>query len=388
MEESTTVTRTEGDGMEAFETITQEPCSHVGMINDLQNLTLSTGKSTERVINIVPKVSPVVPMSKSQPDSEKKAKFVPYEPYKAAVKPIVPIIKKKKKNLNGSSISTTLSPDVSVMSDVSSNDCKWKEESNQDLWKEIEQLKLEKAAMADELKLHAQVNAELKKLLVASVGEDMEARVHFLTEDKAKLGDDIRRYVEKIAVDFEQKEKLAIEADIWRSKFLASSVIIEELAKWKSVLCCRNDELQGCVRDLLDEMNTLHKTLSDTFKQLRTLNTAFDPLGSAGPAAAGDVLNMAGANLNLIHGLSKRLLGAYTKVRGESTADEMTQSERLTSAQTTAHVVLTQKPAATCQLSDLSSQTTTHQVSSMARRSLNKSQFSCCPHCTGQVYTV
>ena len=79
-------------------------------------------------------------------------------------------------------------------------------------------------------------------------------------------------------------------------------------------------------------------------RQLRTLNTAFDPLGSAGPAAAGDVLNMAGANLNLIHGLSKRLLGAYTKVRGESTADEMTQSERLTSAQTTAHVVGIAKP--------------------------------------------
>lgn len=71
-----------------------------------------------------------------------------------------------------------------------------------------------------------QVNAELKKLLVASIGEDMEARVHFLTEDKVKLADDIRKYVEKIAVDFEQKEKLAIEADIWRSKFLASRYIV------------------------------------------------------------------------------------------------------------------------------------------------------------------
>lgn len=50
----------------------------------------------------------------------------------------------------------------------------------------------------------------------------MEARVHFLTEDKIKLGDDIRQYVEQIAVDFEKKEKLSIEADIWRSKFLAS----------------------------------------------------------------------------------------------------------------------------------------------------------------------
>lgn len=66
------------------------------------------------------------------------------------------------------------------------------------------------------------MNAELKRLLVASVGEDMEARVHFLTEDKVKLADDIRQYVEKIACDFEQKEKLSIESDVWRSKFLAS----------------------------------------------------------------------------------------------------------------------------------------------------------------------
>ena len=66
------------------------------------------------------------------------------------------------------------------------------------------------------------MNSELKKLLVASVGEDMEARVHFLTEDKATLCEDIRRYVETFACDFEEKEKLAIESDIWRSKFLAS----------------------------------------------------------------------------------------------------------------------------------------------------------------------
>lgn len=67
-----------------------------------------------------------------------------------------------------------------------------------------------------------QVNEELKRLLVASMGEDMEARIHFLTEDKIKLGDDIRQYSEQIAVDFEKKENLSIEADVWRSKFLAS----------------------------------------------------------------------------------------------------------------------------------------------------------------------
>lgn len=134
---------------------------------------------------------------------------------------------------------------------------------------------------------YIQVNAELKRLLVASVGEDMEARVHFLTEDKLKLGDDIKQYVEKIALDFEQKEKLSIEADIWRSKFLASryvfsdlfliiifkfcylskcSVIIDELTKWKAALCTRNNNLQLCIQGLLDEMNSIQNHQNQTYK--------------------------------------------------------------------------------------------------------------------------
>ena len=34
----------------------------------------------------------------------------------------------------------------------------------------------------------------MKKLLVASVGEDIEARVDFLTQDKARLAADVMQY--------------------------------------------------------------------------------------------------------------------------------------------------------------------------------------------------
>jgi hypothetical protein len=44
-----------------------------------------------------------------------------------------------------------------------------------------------------------QVNAEVKKLLVASVGEDIEARVDFLTQDKARLAADVVQYNNKIS---------------------------------------------------------------------------------------------------------------------------------------------------------------------------------------------
>ena len=57
--------------------------------------------------------------------------------------------------------------------------------------------------------------------MVASVGEDIEARVDYLTQDKARLAADIRQYSNKICKDFEEKEKLSVQSDLWKSKFLA-----------------------------------------------------------------------------------------------------------------------------------------------------------------------
>ena len=37
----------------------------------------------------------------------------------------------------------------------------------------------------------------------------------------------------RIASDWERKEELGVEKDVWRSKFLASSVIVDELTRTK-----------------------------------------------------------------------------------------------------------------------------------------------------------
>ena len=62
----------------------------------------------------------------------------------------------------------------------------------------------------------------MKKLLVASVGEDVQGRVHCLTEDKARMATIIRRYSEKLDRDFEERERMGILCDVWKSKFMAS----------------------------------------------------------------------------------------------------------------------------------------------------------------------
>ncbi|KAK2719390.1 hypothetical protein QYM36_005020, partial [Artemia franciscana] len=121
------------------------------------------------------------------------------------------------------------------------------------------------------------VNTDLKKLLVASVGEDIEARVHFLTEDKVKLANDIRKYVDQLTIDFETKESLSVQADLWRSKYLAANVLVDELRQWKNALAQRCDQLQNCIKLLVDEHDKTRQMALGTNKNLSNLLNAFVP---------------------------------------------------------------------------------------------------------------
>ena len=59
---------------------------------------------------------------------------------------------------------------------------------------------------------------------------------NFYAQDKARLSADIRQYATKISRDFEEKEQLSVESNLWKSKFLACSVIVDELARSKATL--------------------------------------------------------------------------------------------------------------------------------------------------------
>lgn len=66
------------------------------------------------------------------------------------------------------------------------------------------------------------VNAELKKLLVASLGEDLNERFDCLVQSKARLAHEVSSSSHRLGNLYEQLEKLSIQCDVWRSKFLAS----------------------------------------------------------------------------------------------------------------------------------------------------------------------
>lgn len=235
----------------------------------------------------------VYPRGSYPPSSKrmKEPKFVPYEPYKGAVAFMDNNVKKsmdKKNSRNTRSTSVESEVFASKSDDTAeliaqpiSNEL----ESNYRVMldakeKEIEKLKENLESAEKQLKIQSKVNAEIKKLLVASVGEDIEARVDFLTQDKARLAADVIEYNNRIATDWEKKEALGVESDVWRSKFLASTVIVEEVTRAKQAVQQRAEDLEHLGRKLLMERAALRMSLSSTQVTIDQLSQAFDPLST------------------------------------------------------------------------------------------------------------
>lgn len=87
---------------------------------------------------------------------------------------------------------------------------------------QIAELKKERDSFDSQLKFQVQVNSELKNLLVAAVGEDLQTRVNVLTEDKLQLARALLSSAHNISTHTEQIEYLVNQSEVWRSKFLAS----------------------------------------------------------------------------------------------------------------------------------------------------------------------
>ena len=298
------VKRTQGDGMEnvvAQKAETKQSKCRLGdaLIYHPTNLkqlsSIPPVMPNGPIINLVPKHVASVKDEKHVLNSlkSKEPKFVPYEPYKAAVNPIIPCNKKAKKlqrnNLNMSmavsqvaaiKIHETQISSVGIQKIDKDTESDWsKEKKAYDA--EIQKLKEENSQLENQLKFQAQVNGELKNLLVAAVGEDLETKVHLLTEDKLQLARALLNSAQHLSTHQEQTEWLAGQCEVWRSKFLASSLMVEELAKWKAALCQRTTDLQEAIKRLLEDRNLIRDVSLKTYRTLSILRENFDPVGAA-----------------------------------------------------------------------------------------------------------
>ncbi|XP_050667081.1 golgin-45 [Leptidea sinapis] len=325
--------RTAGDGMESNEKILEgKAATDKAIIKNKEHSILGT-----RLIQVYPKNISIIERRSSQIYS-KNPKFVPYEPYPAAVKPLTPHLHKKntKKSKNHMDINTLVSqmsqmktslneykPRTKLLSSNSTSDEKGSQ--NNEMQEKIDSLIKENACLQEQLKQQVQVNKELKTMLVASMGEDLEVQVQSLNDDKKHLANALLNSAQHLTTHQEQTEWLAGQCEVWRSKFLASSLLIEELAECKKLLSEKTINLQQAVKQLLDERCRVQDMMKCTYKGLYSLHEKWlenitEPeytsrklfnrpiadinLGAIMPHST-NILDLASVNLKLSENLSK-----------------------------------------------------------------------------------
>merc|ERR1711976_165465 len=362
-------------------------------------------------------MGPLVPLLTGQPafnknfhgtKKPKEAKFVPYEPYKAAITPL--ILPRKKKSSKEVQVKEIENPACDE-TDLAKESENFREEINQvennselveqnsELNSGMKGLQKKLTDAEKQLNIQTQVNNEVKKLLVASVGEDIEAKVDFLTQDKARLSADIRQFSNKISRDFEEKEKLYVQSDLWKSKFLASSVIVDELARSKGTLMQRNDDCDHYIRLMMHERNVLWNSMSQTQEVLARLKNAFDPLNTMENATSKDVeaaslLGLADLSLATVKDLKNRLLGTTQLKTYESKVVKL--PEQLdTPAEEGLQKILKNSASdlTTSNLCDraplaLTGAARPHLAKLGDQAAGSRSDFKCCTHCNGVVQVV
>lgn len=113
-----------------------------------------------------------------------------------------------------------------------------------------------------QLDIQLEVNKELKRLLIASVGSDLQVKLEQLADEKVKASQKLNSVVRQMRETTEEVDEMAIECDIWRSKFVASRVMIDELASWKAALSVHLRDSCKALQYLLKEREDLYQKMA------------------------------------------------------------------------------------------------------------------------------
>ncbi|XP_007935902.1 golgin-45 [Orycteropus afer afer] len=129
----------------------------------------------------------------------------------------------------------------------------------------------DKEGLSNQLRVQTEVNRELKKLLVASVGDDLQYYFERLAREKNQLILENEALGRNTAQLSEQLERMSIQCDVWRSKFLASRVMADELTNSRAVLQRQSRDAQSAIQDLLSERERFRQEMLATQKLLEEL---------------------------------------------------------------------------------------------------------------------
>ncbi|ALC47139.1 CG9356 [Drosophila busckii] len=235
----------------------------------------------------------------------KPPKFVPYEPYPGAVNPMtgaqqnglhkVPRVNKNNLDIDVLADQISILRAQELSDDKDNGNTETNSEELEQLKNELAEVRRERDHYQAQYKFQTQVNGELKSLLVASVGEDLQTRVNVLTEDKLYLARALLDTAKNLTTHTEQIEFLAGQCEVWRSKFLSSNVMVEELARWKADLTQKNQMLNESTKQLLHATHQIREIQLEMLKQLKFLaKIRYLNL----PAT--DVISLSAENLNIL----------------------------------------------------------------------------------------
>jgi len=199
---------------------------------DLSKLSFSPVKPVGEIVHLTPRLAQGTGRHSLDTSYRslqgKEPKFVPYEPYKGAVNPIVARKpqKKLKRNVSSESVTTLAKETMEIdMADVYEHQVPLQSETEVTF---LTHAKNEIEALEIKLQFQEQVNTELKRMLVAAVGEDVEVKVQHLTEDKLYLARALVNNSESMTCHQEKLEFMAGQCEVWKSKFLASRYLWEK----------------------------------------------------------------------------------------------------------------------------------------------------------------
>lgn len=261
----------------------------------------------------------------------------------------------------------------------------------------------DKEGLSNQLRVQTEVNRELKKLLVASVGDDLQYHFERLSREKNQLILENEALGRSLAHTTEQLERMSIQCDVWRSKFLASRVMAEELTNARAALQRQTREAQGAIQDLLLEREEFSGDMVLTHRSLEQLLVSLQwgrqqtYYPSAQPLSTGE---LAVANRKLADAINSHLLGNNSN-SGSVAKSSSTTAEQLcsTPAEKMAEKVLKILDPISCSensvdppLSDSTSSNFLGNKKSIGRfhpyTRYENITFNCCERCTGDILVL
>ncbi|XP_055387857.1 golgin-45 isoform X2 [Condylostylus longicornis] len=219
----------------------------------------------------------------------KPPKFIPFEPYPCAITEFNKTFQKKIDNKKTSHIlqqSCMKSTEV-VISDKQTN-------STRELPESVIKLKKERDFFKNQFKMQIQINSEIKSLLFAAVGQDLQNNITEMQKNKLHITKVLLDTMNDLSTHTEQIELLSGQCEVWRSKFLAGSVMIEKLANWKTDLARQKEILINTNFKLLKLIENLRFMHLEILRNLICLSDT-----KKIDCVSGDVITLSQESLNI-----------------------------------------------------------------------------------------